>query len=423
MKEIIVAGIGACGINLSLSYLSLLKQEHDLPDYQKSHENELNVHFNTKDLNSPQARFLFIDKDQFTVDRALANPLIEYVKEDNLFSCQNTSHNLFSGGMYLNEKDEEKEIVNLFRKEIEKCDSLLGIILNHSSIGGTGSGLTSKILQSISSMDLNLLSNTILPPFHPSLKICQENCLGIYNTVLSFTHLIEYCSFSTISDNHALSTLAEFDYHNDLKFDSMNEKNSKMISSLTSGSRFPGIQPASLKKIELNSIPYPRLHFFSGFYFDESRYTTNFIEKSKRNSLNERGGLFSFPLKAQEVKILNGINLYRGEDFSSSELEEASKYFPSFKRYWTEELTGHVGKSSGGSRKDVCHLYSGQFLSGYSSKLSEEFTKYFRRKSFLCWYTSDGMDEMEFTEAESNMSDFASEFMPCVNGDMEIDEE
>lgn len=32
----------------------------------------------------------------------------------------------------------------------------------------------------------------------------------------------------------------------------------------------------------------------------------------------------------------------------------------------------------------------------------------FRRKAFLHWYTGEGMDEMEFTEAESNMNDLVS---------------
>lgn len=32
----------------------------------------------------------------------------------------------------------------------------------------------------------------------------------------------------------------------------------------------------------------------------------------------------------------------------------------------------------------------------------------FRRKAFLHWYTGEGMDEMEFTEAESNMNDLIS---------------
>jgi tubulin beta len=34
----------------------------------------------------------------------------------------------------------------------------------------------------------------------------------------------------------------------------------------------------------------------------------------------------------------------------------------------------------------------------------------FRRKAFLHWYTGKGMDEMEFTEAESNLSDLVNEY-------------
>ena len=32
------------------------------------------------------------------------------------------------------------------------------------------------------------------------------------------------------------------------------------------------------------------------------------------------------------------------------------------------------------------------------------------REAFLHWYTGEGMDEMEFTEAESNMNDWVSEY-------------
>jgi tubulin beta len=33
-----------------------------------------------------------------------------------------------------------------------------------------------------------------------------------------------------------------------------------------------------------------------------------------------------------------------------------------------------------------------------------------RRKAFLHWYTVEGMDEMEFTEAESSINDLISEY-------------
>ena len=45
--------------------------------------------------------------------------------------------------------------------------------------------------------------------------------------------------------------------------------------------------------------------------------------------------------------------------------------------------------------------------------IAENFTAMFRRKAFLHWYTGLGMDEMEFTEAESNMNDLVSEYQPC----------
>ena len=43
-------------------------------------------------------------------------------------------------------------------------------------------------------------------------------------------------------------------------------------------------------------------------------------------------------------------------------------------------------------------------------RLSNQFAAMYKRKAFLHWYTGEGMDEMEFTEAESNMNDLVSEY-------------
>ena len=52
----------------------------------------------------------------------------------------------------------------------------------------------------------------------------------------------------------------------------------------------------------------------------------------------------------------------------------------------------------------------------------------FRRKAFLHWYTSEGMDEMEFTEADNNMADLVSEYQqyqdaPASGDDYDYDYE
>ena len=43
-------------------------------------------------------------------------------------------------------------------------------------------------------------------------------------------------------------------------------------------------------------------------------------------------------------------------------------------------------------------------------KIGEAFTELFRRKAYLHYYTAEGMDEMELTEAESNLNDLVSEY-------------
>lgn len=43
-------------------------------------------------------------------------------------------------------------------------------------------------------------------------------------------------------------------------------------------------------------------------------------------------------------------------------------------------------------------------------RVSDQFHAMFHRKAFLHWYTGEGMDEMEFTEAEANMNDLISEY-------------
>ena len=56
-------------------------------------------------------------------------------------------------------------------------------------------------------------------------------------------------------------------------------------------------------------------------------------------------------------------------------------------------------------------------------RVSEQFTAMFRRKAFLHWYTGEGMDEMEFTEAESNMNDLVSEYQQYQDATAEDDAE
>jgi tubulin beta len=61
-------------------------------------------------------------------------------------------------------------------------------------------------------------------------------------------------------------------------------------------------------------------------------------------------------------------------------------------------------------------------------RIRDQFSAIFRRKAFLHQCTGEGMDEMEFTEAESNMNDLVSKYQQyqeatASDNEQEYDEE
>ncbi|CAO4383208.1 unnamed protein product [Caenorhabditis nigoni] len=61
----------------------------------------------------------------------------------------------------------------------------------------------------------------------------------------------------------------------------------------------------------------------------------------------------------------------------------------------------------------ACDPRHGRYLTVaamFRGRMSMKELHMFRQKAFLHWYTGEGMDEMEFTEAESNMNDLVSEY-------------
>merc|ERR1712019_332654 len=63
-----------------------------------------------------------------------------------------------------------------------------------------------------------------------------------------------------------------------------------------------------------------------------------------------------------------------------------------------------------GLKMAVTFLGNSTAIQEMFKRVGEQFTAMFRRKAFLPWYTGEGMDEMEFTEADSNMNDLVSEY-------------
>ena len=113
--------------------------------------------------------------------------------------------------------------------------------------------------------------------------------------------------------------------------------------------------------------------------------------------------------------ILRGI-------FGTSEVEETISQFKDQKSsFFVEWIPDNIKASlcsfsTPSISKSCCAL--GNFPESVEQfkRVANSFTEMLRRKAFIHWYTGEGVDEMEFTEAESNVNDLISEYQFSCDG-------
>merc|ERR1711860_348252 len=165
-------------------------------------------------------------------------------------------------------------------------------------------------------------------------------------------------------------------------------------------------------------IPFPRLHFFViGFAPLTARSSQNYRTSSVAELTTQMfdAGNMMCAADPRHGRYLTASALFRGK-MSSQEVDEQMVNVQSKNSsYFVEWIPNNI-KSS------ICDVapknldLSVTFLGNTTSimemfkRVIEQFTLMFRRKAFLHWYTGEGMDEMEFTEAESNLNDLVSEY-------------
>merc|ERR1712110_780862 len=144
--------------------------------------------------------------------------------------------------------------------ESEKADAAQGYQLFHSLGGGTGSGMGTLLLLKIRDAYPDKITCTY--SVFPSPKV-SDTVVEPYNAVLSSHQLLENSDETFIVDNEALYNIM----HNVLKkqtveYAILNELIAKATCGITSSLRFPGMLNGDLRKLGVNLVPFPRLHFF-----------------------------------------------------------------------------------------------------------------------------------------------------------------
>jgi len=190
------------------------------------------------------------------------------------------------------------------------------------------------------------------------------------------------------------------------------------MAGVTASLRFPGKLNGDLRKLGVNLIPFPRLHFFliaqaplqSEKY---KKYQKVNVQELTNQSFSTRN--FFAEVKPNDGKYMTASLLFRG-DMATQEIDEniekmQSRNSEDFVEWIPNNMkTSVVSVAAKDSKQSCTFVANTTAIKTTFHRLAHQFGVMYKRKAFLHWYTGEGMDEIEFLEADRNVGDLISEY-------------
>jgi len=437
VREILHVQVGQCGNQIGNKFWQTIIAEHELDGagkYAGSDKDKQNlldkVNVYTREAAERFVpRACLVDLEPGTVDVIKASPVGTLFKPDNFVFGASGAGNNWAKGHYTEGAELIEEALDVIRKEVENCDCPQGFQICHSLGGGTGSGMGTLLLLKLR----DAYPDRILATFsvYPSPKV-SDTVVEPYNAVLSSHQLLENSDETFVIDNEALYNIS----HNVLKqnaptYADLNYLISCVMAGVTASLRFPGKLNGDLRKLGVNLVPFPRLHFFlisqAPLASKENKgYQLVNVQELLNQCYSPRN--FFSNVKPDDGKYMTVSLIFRGP-METQEVDEKceARQDKNGDDYveWipNNQKTSIVNMPPKDYESSCTFVANTTALKGIFQRLATQFGAMYKRKAFLHWYKGEGMDEMEFQEADKNVRDLITEYQDKQDAVMDEDED
>merc|ERR1711902_463419 len=183
----------------------------------------------------------------------------------------------------------------------------------------------------------------------------------------------------------------------------------------------------------VNLVPFPRLHFFllaqSPLFApgqgSKVKLTVQELTDQMWSSRN-----FLSNVKSEDGKYLTASCAYRGPMATNEVDDEVAKIQAKMQDDFVAWIPNNIKSSiitvpPNGTAMSGTFVANTTAIKGVFQRISAQFAKMYKRKAFLHWYKGEGMDEMEFQEADKNVRDLITEYQDKQDAvvDLEDDDE
>merc|ERR1712125_119599 len=434
VREVVTIQAGQCGNQMGYAFWEAAAKEHGLsPDGSYSGDKDeqlerIEVFFDETADGKYKPTSVNFDLEPGVLDVIRKNEYGGMFSQESFKHAASGAGNNWAKGHYTEGAQLIDAVMDATRKVSEDCDQLQGFQVCQSIGGGTGSGMGTLLISKVREEYPDRIMATY--SVFPSPKV-SDMVVEPYNSLLSIHQLIENADEVSVLDNEALYDVC-FSTLEVPKptFAELNGLVATAMAGTTSCLRFAGQLNSDLRKLGVNLIPFPRLHFFivghapltaksqAAYRKVTTKELTEqvFDAKNMMAACDPRNGkyltasvIFRGPVPSKEVDEQMIITLNRNAPFFAEWIPHNIKQSICN----TGPLDAETGCSLIGNNTAILEIFQ---------RIEDQFQPMFKRKAFLHWYTGEGMDEMEFTEAESNMVDLIAEYQQYFEATIEEDE-
>lgn len=278
-REIIQIAVGRAGCGMGHEFIRDLAEEHDI-EYQNDEMRgtffsddpekgaHLDVFFNEGQIHQSTRqtrwvpRAVLVDLNMQDLASMVTGQLGHLYRPENIIGNDEGSGNCYAKAFHTEGADLSDSVLDLVRKEAERCNCLQGVQFTHAISGGTGSGLTGLLLRTLRDYldrDCKCIMQTFTLVPAPTIN---DIPLEPYNAALAFQDLLDNADQCFLYDNQALQDICMKSQGKSVPSrKDMNNIVALCMSGLTSGLRFRGPLNADLWKMHTNLVPFKSAHF------------------------------------------------------------------------------------------------------------------------------------------------------------------
>lgn len=306
--------------------------------------------------------------------------------------------NNWAKGHYTEGAELIENVMDVVRRESESCDCLQGFQIVHSLGGGTGSGMGTLLMNKIREEYPDRILNSF--SVMPSPKV-SDTVVEPYNAVLSIHQLIENTDACFCIDNEALYDICFRTLRlTTPTYGDLNHLVSLTMSGITTSLRFPGQLNADLRKLAVNMVPFPRLHFFMPGFAPltaqgSQQYRAFSVAELTQQMFDARNIMAA--CDPRRGRYLTVACIFRGKMSTKEVDQQLLSIQTRNSNCFVEWIPNNVKVAvcdipPRGLNMAATFLGNNTAIQELFTRVSEHFSAMFRRKAFVHWYTSEGMD-------------------------------